>query len=163
MLFHEDMAMRTLLNVAPLHRSSVGFDRMFDLLEAAASRGQGTENYPPFDSIRISDDQYRLTMAVAGFTEEDLDISAHGNWLTVAGERKAESGGEYLHRGIATRPFERRFELAEHVHVVGAQLANGLLTIDLKREVPEALKPRRIEISAKASGDNVRQLQTEAA
>lgn len=156
--------MRTLLNVAPLHRSSVGFDRMFDLLEAAASRGQGTENYPPFDSIKLADDRYRITMAVAGFTEGDLDISAQANWLTVSGERHAENEGEYLHRGIATRPFQRRFELAEHVNVVGARLADGLLSIDLKREVPEAMKPRRINIEASADAkDSVRQLLDQAA
>ena len=159
--------MRTLLNVAPVHRSSVGFDRMFDLLEAAASRGQGTDNYPPFDSVKLADDQYRLTMAVAGFGEGDLDISVQANWLTVSGDRHAESEGEYLHRGIATRPFQRRFELAEHVQVVGARLADGLLSIDLKREVPEAMKPRRIDIQASAGSsdakESVRQLLDQAA
>jgi molecular chaperone IbpA len=156
--------MRTLLNVAPLHRSSVGFDRMFDLLEAAASRGQTADNYPPFDSIKLSDDQYRLTMAVAGFRDEDLEISTQGNWLSVSGERSSEPEGEYLHRGIATRPFQRRFELAEHVQVVGAKLADGLLSIDLKREVPEAMKPRRIDIESGAGAkDSVRQLLDQVA
>lgn len=159
----EDMAM-TLLNVAPLYRSSVGFDRMFELLEAASSRGQAADNYPPFDSIKLSDDQYRITMAVAGFREEDLDISTQANWLTVSGERSAEPEGEYLHRGIATRPFQRRFELAEHVQVVGARLADGLLSIELKREIPEAMKPRRIDIESGAGAkDSVRQLLDQAA
>jgi molecular chaperone IbpA len=98
-------------------------------------------------------------MAVAGFRDEDLDVSTHGNWLTVSGERSAETEGEYLHRGIASRPFQRRFELAEHVQVVGAKLADGLLSIDLKREVPEAMKPRRIDIaSGTGANDSVRQL-----
>jgi len=156
--------MRTLLNVAPLHRSSVGFDRMFDLLEAAATRGQGTENYPPFDSIKLADDQYRISMAVAGFGEGDLDIAVQSNWLTVTGERGAETEGEYLHRGIATRPFQRRFELAEHMQVVGARLADGLLSIDLKREVPEAMKPRRISIESSGNAkERVQALLDEAA
>lgn len=156
--------MRTLLNVAPLHRSSVGFDRMFDLLEAAASRGQGADNYPPFDSIKLADDRYRITMAVAGFGEGDLEISVQSNWLTVSGEHHGETEGEYLHRGIATRPFQRRFELAEHVQVVGARLIDGLLSIDLKREVPEAMKPRRVSIDSSAEAkDSVRQLLDQAA
>ena len=156
--------MRTLLNVAPLHRSSVGFDRMFDLLEAAASRGQAGDNYPPFDSIKLADDHYRVTMAVAGFREDDLEISTQGNWLTVHGERQGDTEGEYLHRGIANRPFQRRFELAEHVQVVGAKLANGLLSIDLKREIPEAMKARRINIeSGSDAKDSVRQLLDQVA
>jgi molecular chaperone IbpA len=146
----------------------VGFDRMFELLEAAASRGQTAENYPPFDSIKLSDDQYRVTMAVAGFRQADLEISTQGNWLTVSGDRSPEQEGEYLHRGIASRPFQRRFELAEHVHVVGARLADGLLSIDLKRDIPDAMKPRRIAIeSAPGEGagtsDSVRQLLDQAA
>jgi len=157
------MAM-TLLNVAPLHRSSVGFDRMFDLLEAASVRGQTAENYPPFDSIKLADDRYRVTMAVAGFRDEDLEISTQGNWLTVSGERHGQAEGEYLHRGIANRPFQRRFELAEHVHVTGATLADGLLSIDLKREVPEAMKPRRVKIESRWDAqDSVRQLLDQAA
>jgi molecular chaperone IbpA len=157
------MAM-TLLNVAPLHRSSVGFDRVFDLLEAASVRGQTAENYPPFDSIKLADDQYRVTMAVAGFRDEDLEISTQGNWLTVSGERHGQAEGEYLHRGIANRPFQRRFELAEHVHVTGATLADGLLSIDLKREVPEAMKPRRVKIESRSDAkDSVRQLLDQAA
>jgi molecular chaperone IbpA len=157
------MAM-TLLNVAPLHRSSVGFDRMFDLLEAAATRGQAADNYPPFDSIKLANDQYRVTMAVAGFREEDLEISTQGNWLMVSGERRGEAEGEVLHRGIANRPFQRRFELAEHVQVVGAKLADGLLSIELKREIPEAMKARRVSIeSGSDAKDSVRQLLDQVA
>ena len=154
--------MRTLLDYTPLHRSSIGFDRVFDLLEAA-SRTQGGDNYPPFDSLKLDEDSYRITMAVAGFSEDDLTITSQANLLMVSGERKAEPEGEYLHRGIANRAFSRRFELAEHVHVTGARLVNGLLSIDLKREVPEAMKPRRIEIGGSTAGDAVRQLHTEAA
>jgi molecular chaperone IbpA len=153
----------TLLNVAPLYRSSVGFDRVLDLLEAS-TRGQSTDNYPPFDSVKLSEDEYRVTMAVAGFREDDLDITIHGNALTVSGERQDKPEGEYLHRGIATRPFQRRFELAEHMHVVGAKLADGLLSIELKREVPEALQPRRINIdSERSSHESVKQLLDQAA
>ncbi|MGY3230932.1 molecular chaperone IbpA [Luteibacter sp. HA06] len=153
----------TLLNVAPLYRSSVGFDRVLDLLEAS-TRAPSTDNYPPFDSVKLSEDEYRVTMAVAGFREDDLDITIHGNALTVSGERQDKPEGEYLHRGIATRPFQRRFELAEHMHVVGARLADGLLSIELKREVPEALKPRRINIdSERSSHESVKQLLDQAA
>jgi molecular chaperone IbpA len=154
------MVMRTLLDFSPLHRSSIGFDRVFDLLESAA-RSQ-TDNYPPFDSLKLGEDSYRITMAVAGFAEDELEISTHGNMLIVNGERKAEQEGEYLHRGIATRAFSRRFELAEHVHVTGARLANGLLSIDLKREVPEAMKPRRISIAGQRGESNVAQIQSQS-
>lgn len=155
--------MRTLLDFSPLHRSSIGFDRVFDLLESAARTPAG-DNYPPFDSIKLGEDAYRITMAVAGFTEDELTISAQGNLLVVSGEHKTEPEGEYLHRGIANRPFSRRFELAEHIQVTGARLANGLLSIELKREVPEAMKPRRIAINGlDASGGTVKQIHSEAA
>lgn len=160
LLFHEDMAMRTLLDYSPLLRSSIGFDRVFELLESA-SRSQQGDNYPPFDSLKLDEDSYRITMAVAGFTEDELNISTQSNMLIVSGEHKAEAEGEYLHRGIATRAFSRRFELAEHVRVTGARLANGLLSIDLKREIPEAMKPRRIEINR--GTETVRQLHSDAA
>lgn len=142
--------MRTVLDFAPLHRSSIGFERVFDLLEAAST--QPPDNWPPFDTVRLDEDTYRITMAVAGFRREELDISVQSNMLVISGEHKTENQGEYLHRGIANRPFVRRFELAEHVQVVGAQLVDGLLTVMLKRELPEAMKPRRIEI---ALDDNV--------
>jgi molecular chaperone IbpA len=162
MLLIEDMAMRTAIDIAPLHRVGIGFDRMFDLLEATA-RAQAADNWPPFDSIRLSEDRYRIVMAVAGFAREELDISVQANMLTVSGERKGEQEGEVLHRGIANRPFSRRFELAEHVQVTGAQLKDGLLTIDLRREVPEALRPRRIEIGTTDAATPIRQLESQAA
>lgn len=155
--------MRTVLDFSPLHRSSIGFDRVFELLESAARTPQ-PDNWPPFDSVKVADDQYRITMAVAGFTRDDLQISLQDNMLTVRGERHTDHIGEVLHRGIANRPFTRRFELAEHMQVVGADLRDGLLVIDLKREIPEALKPRQIPIGV---GDKPatepRRLQTQAA
>jgi len=156
--------MRTLIDFSPLHRSGIGFDRVFDMLETAA-RTPNTDNWPPFDSVRLGEDSYRLTMAVAGFSEEEIEISAQANLLVVSGEHKGEPEGEYLHRGIANRPFSRRFELADHVKVVGARLANGLLSIDLQREVPEAMKPRRIAINTTApqQAAPVQKLHNEAA
>lgn len=155
--------MRTAIDIAPLHRVGIGFDRMFDLLEATA-RTQAADNWPPFDSIRLSEDRYRIVMAVAGFARDELDISVQANLLTVSGERKGDQEGEVLHRGIANRPFSRRFELAEHVQVTGARLQDGLLTIDLRREVPEALRPRRVEIGdGTDTAARVRQLESQAA
>jgi molecular chaperone IbpA len=154
--------MRTVLDFTPLHRSSIGFDRMFDLLETASA--QPANNWPPFDTVKVDDDTYRITMAVAGFKREELDISVQSNMLVISGEHKTEHQGEYLHRGIANRPFVRRFELAEHVQVIGAQLTDGLLTIMLKRELPEAMKPRRIEISLDDDvSKKVRQIEHQAA
>jgi len=153
--------MRTVLDFSPLHRSSIGFERVFDLLEAA--QAQPADNWPPFDTIKLSDDRYRITMAVAGFKRDELDISTQENMLIIKGERKSDAEGEYLHRGIAYRPFVRRFELAEHVQVKGAQLADGLLTIALEREVPEAMKPRRIEIGADPIAAKVRQIEQQVA
>jgi len=153
--------MRTVLDFSPLHRSSIGFDRVFDLLEAA-TRTQTNDNWPPFDSVKLSEDKYRITMAVAGFSREDVTITVQANMLTVSGERKGEQEGEVLHRGIANRPFNRRFELAEHMQVTGARMENGLLVIDLKREIPEAYKLRNIEIGAPAA-PSVTQLQNQAA
>ena len=155
--------MRTVLDFSPLHRSSIGFDRVFDLLETAA-RAPQQDSWPPFDSIKINEEHYRITMAVAGFARDDLHIELQNNLLTVSGERKADHAGEVLYRGIANRPFSRRFELAEHMRVAGAELADGLLTIDLKRELPEALKPRTIPIGGgdKAASEP-RLLQSQAA
>jgi molecular chaperone IbpA len=162
LLLIEDMAVRTLLDLSPLHRSSIGFDRVFDLLETAA-RAQAPDNYPPFDSIKLSEDAYRLNMAVAGFKEDEIDITVQENLLVVNGQRKAAPDGEYLHRGIANRPFSRRFELAEHMQVTSARLADGLLSLDLKREVPEAMKPRRVAIGGGAEkAPTVRQIIDQA-
>ena len=155
--------MRTVLDFSPLHRSSIGFERVFELLESAARTPQ-PDNWPPFDSVKVSDDQYRITMAVAGFTRDDLQISLQDNMLTVSGERRTDHIGEVLHRGIANRPFTRRFELAEHMQVVSADLRDGLLVIDLKREIPEALKPRQIPIGkVDKTLAEPRRLETQAA
>ncbi len=132
---------------APFRRSTIGFDRLFDLLEASARQSAG-ENYPPFNLERLAEDRYRITLAVAGFKADEIDITAQQNLLLVAG-KKAESDGQgsaYLHLGIATRSFERRFELADFVRVENANLADGLLTIDLLREVPETMKPKKIAV-----------------
>ncbi len=131
----------------PYRRTTVGFDRLFDLLENNARSNQG-DNYPPFNIERSGDDAYRITLAVAGFKPEDIDITAQQNMLTVQGRKAEESEErEYLHVGIAQRGFERRFELADFVLVKNAQLADGLLVIDLEREVPEAMKPKKIAIN----------------
>ena len=136
------------LDFSPYRRSTVGFDRLFDFLESSRTE---QDNYPPFDIEKLSDDQYRITLAVAGFRREDIDITALQNMLVITGRRASENrnkDGSFLHVGIATRAFERRFELADFVRVSSADLADGLLTISLKREIPEAMRPRRIEIGS---------------
>lgn len=144
---------------SPLYRSTVGFDRLFNLLDAS-SRVEQLNNWPPYNIERLGEDQYRITMAVAGFSPEELTVTAQANALIVTGQKKgSEDGAQYLHRGIATRAFKQSFDLADHVMVTGANLDNGLLTIDLKREVPEALKPRRIEISAASQGDQPKTIE----
>ena len=134
----------------PFRRSTVGFDRLFDFLESASRAEQ--DNYPPFDIEKLGDDTYRITLAVAGFKRDEIEIVAHQNMLTVTGRRSEQKGrdGSYLHMGIANRAFERRFELADFVRVTGADLADGLLTVELAREIPEAMKPRRIAIGGEA-------------
>ncbi|EPE96250.1 Hsp20 family protein [Rhizobium grahamii] len=143
--------MRNEFDFAPLYRSSIGFDRVFNLLNNAQSRLQTIDTWPPYDIIKTTEDSYRIQMAVAGFGDYDLDITQERNVLVVKGQKADEKDGEYLHRGIAGRAFERRFELADHVKVENASLTNGLLSIELKREVPEAMKPRKIAIGAEAS------------
>jgi molecular chaperone IbpA len=139
--------MRTAYDFSPLFRSSVGFDRIFDLLENA-TRVQAIDNWPPYNIEKADEDQYRITMAVAGFSPDELNLTSQPNWLVVSGQKQGEESTQYLHRGIATRSFERRFELADHVKVKDARLDNGLLTIELVREVPEEMRPRRIEVQA---------------
>ncbi|MGE5538113.1 MAG: Hsp20 family protein [Gemmatimonas sp.] len=141
-------------DLAPLFRTTVGFDRLMDMVENGLNAAKHETGYPPYNIEKLGEDQYRVQLAVAGFNREDLDIVFEGNQLTVAGRvaEKAEDAPRYLHRGIARRAFRHRFELADNVRVVGADLANGLLSIDLKREVPEELKPRRIEIGAGKPG-----------
>ena len=137
--------MRT-FDFAPYRRSMIGFDRLFDLLENAG-RTDTAENYPPFDLERLSDDKYRITLAVAGFSRHDIELTAHQNLLIVAGSKQAKGDdAAYMHRGIGTRNFERRFQLADFVKVGRADLADGVLTIELEREIPETMRPRKVEI-----------------
>jgi len=143
--------MRT-YDLTPLFRTSIGFDRMGQLLDAAMQLENKASSYPPYNIVRAGEDAYRITLAVAGFGEEDLDVTVQENRLTVTG-RNAEASEElqYLHRGIAGRAFERRFQLADHIQVTDARMDNGLLHIELVREIPEALKPRTIAISRGAA------------
>ena len=140
--------MRTAFDFSPLYRSSIGFDRVFDLLENASRATTTIDNWPPYDIARTGEDDYRITMAVAGFSPDELSMTQEQNMLLVSGQKSGDDTGEFLHRGIAGRTFQRRFQLADHVKVTGAGLENGLLTIDLKREIPEEMKPRRIEIGS---------------
>ena len=136
------------IDFSPLYRSTVGFDRLFSMLDGNHSPDGGT-GYPPYNIERTGENAYRITMAVAGFGEDDLTIMVKENALSIRGEKadqKAEDGREVLYRGIAERSFERRFQLADHVEVRGAEVANGLLHVDLVREVPEAMKPRTIPV-----------------
>jgi molecular chaperone IbpA len=137
--------MRTNFDFAPFRRSTVGFDRLFDLLESGAS-AQVADNYPPFDLERRGDDDYRITLAVAGFRTDEIEIVAQQNLLIVSGRRRDDGDRDYIHRGIATRAFERRFGLADYVQVKNAELSDGILAIDLVREIPEEMKPRKVAI-----------------
>lgn len=140
--------MRT-IDFTPLYRSAVGFDRLASLLEAA-SRSEGPTGYPPYNIESVGDNAYRIEVAVAGFKPDELNIEARENTLSVQGRKTANDDGaarRYLHRGLAERNFERRFQLADHVVVTGAALADGLLSISLERQLPEQLKPRRIDIA----------------
>jgi molecular chaperone IbpA len=136
---------------APLYRSTVGFDRLASILDQVMSADVGQNGYPPYNIEKTGEDAYRITLAVAGFAEDELSIEVNDGQLVVTGRKaEAEEKGNVLYRGIATRAFERRFQLADHVRAVEAVTENGLLHVDLVRQVPEALKPRRIEISRKA-------------
>lgn len=149
--------MRT-FDLSPLYRSTIGFDRVFNLLDGAADAGAG---YPPYNIERVGENDYTITMAVAGFGEDDLNIEVKENTLTVSGHREDDTTDkEFLHRGIATRTFDRRFQIADHVEIKGARLENGLLTIELERVIPESLKPRRIEIQP---GTGTKRLTNKAA
>lgn len=138
--------MRTNFDFSPFFRSSVGFDRVFDLLENA-SKLEPSDGWPPYDIIRTGEDSYRIPMAVAGFAEDELTLTYQPNLLVVAGARDDDDHGNFLYHGIADSKFERRFELADFVEVAEARLENGVLTIDLRRELPEEMKPRRIGIT----------------
>lgn len=148
----------------PYRRSTVGFDRLFDLLENA-SRAGGSENYPPFNIERRGEDAYRITLAVAGFKAADLEIVAQQNLLVIQGRKADEQSaeGQFLHVGIAQRGFERRFELADFVRVENANLEDGLLVIDLVREVPEAMKPKRVSIGTQKTLNVIKPTQDQAA
>jgi molecular chaperone IbpA len=149
-----------MFDYSPFYRSSVGFDRLFQMLDEAAN-GE-TNSYPPYNIERVGENAYRITMAVAGFASNDIAIEAKGNTLTVTGKKpdKLEGKSEFLHQGIAARAFERRFQLADFVEVKGADLDNGLLHISLVREVPEAMKPRQITIT---SGSQPKVIEQKAA
>jgi molecular chaperone IbpA len=137
------------VDFSPLYRSTVGFDRLFTMLDSL-SQPEQVPSYPPYNIERTGENTYRITMAVAGFDETELSIESHAHALIVKGEKREENadGSEFLYRGIAKRAFERRFQLADHVEVTAASLKNGLLHIDLLRSIPEALKPRKIAIAA---------------
>lgn len=145
--------MRSAYDFGNFRRSSVGFDRLFDMLENSNFAG---ENYPPFDLIKLDDNQYRIEIAVAGFRQDEIEITSQQNQLLVRGQKSEDDGSTYVHRGIANRSFERRFALADHIQVRGADLKDGMLAIELVREIPEAMKARKIEIGgAKPKHDRI--------
>ena len=148
----------TTYDFTPLFRSSIGFDRLPLLLSHALQTDESTASYPPYNIDKLSDDEYRIAMAVAGFGKDDIEIVSEQNKLTVRGQIKEREEKNYLHRGIAARSFQRQFDLADFVKVNGADLKDGLLVISLKREIPEEMKPRKIEIG----GGNVTQLEQKA-
>ena len=154
------------LNLDPFWRTSIGFDRLFDLVDESL-RFEPEDHYPPCNIVRTGEDSYRISLAVAGFKPGQVDVTVNQNTLTIAGRvDEKHDKGEYLYRGIAARPFERRFSLADYVEVKGASFEEGLLQIELERKVPEALKPRRIEIkTGKAIGqdDKVRTIESKVA
>lgn len=148
-------------DLTPLYRSTVGFDRVFDLIDTMTKAESGS--YPPYNIERVEEDRYRITLAVAGFAESDLDIELHENSLTVTGRKTEEADDRtFLHQGIAGRSFDRRFQLADHVKIEGAGLANGLLNIELRREIPEEKRPRKIAING-VDAVNVKVLDTSSA
>ena len=142
--------MRTSIDLTPLYRSAIGFDRMASLLNSASA--ESNAGYPPYNVELVAENRYRIVMAVAGFAESELNITSEQNTLVIAGKRSVGEDRKYLYQGIAERDFERRFQLAEHVRVCTASLENGLLHVELEREVPEAMKPRRIAIEKTISG-----------
>jgi molecular chaperone IbpA len=141
------MAMRN-YDFAPFWRSTVGFDRLFSMLEEESSRMNGEHNYPPYNIERTGEDTYEVSLALAGFTPDEITITAEQNVLTVDGRKPERPEHHYLYQGISARPFHRQFNLADYVEVAGASFENGLLRIQLERKIPEAMKPRRIEIKS---------------
>ena len=157
--------MRSAFDFAPFRRSTVGFDRLFDMLENS-NMGQSQENYPPFDLIKKGDNDYTIQLAVAGFRPDEIDITAQQNVLLVTGRKSDETDqkeGDFIYRGIANRSFERRFALADHIQVRGADLKDGLLAIELVREIPEAMKPRKIDIGGGEKPASQQTLEAEKA
>ncbi|PJC85121.1 heat-shock protein Hsp20 [Vibrio sp. HA2012] len=138
--------MRT-VDFTPLYRNAIGFDRLFDMMEAGSAKN-ASNGYPPYNIEQKDDNKYRITMAVAGFAEEQLDITQKENVLIVRGEHKSDEDRKYVYQGIAERNFERKFQLADYVKVIGATMENGLLHVDLEREIPEAMQPRKIAINS---------------
>lgn len=152
--------MRSAFDFTPYRRSTVGFDRLFDMMENNA--GPSQDNYPPFDLIQLDENEYRIDLAVAGFKSSEIDITAQQNVLIVAGKKRDEDESNFIHRGIATRSFERRFALADHIQVRAADLNDGLLSVKLVREIPEAMKPRKIDIGDKQQQPSMKTIDAEA-
>jgi molecular chaperone IbpA len=151
-------------DLTPLYRSTIGFDRVGSLLDTLSSFEGETPSYPPYNIERVAENAYRISMAVAGFGDADLDIEVKENTLSIRGEKLSEQeNATFLHRGIASRSFERRFQLADYVVVKSASLENGLLHVDLVRELPEAMKPRTIEITTKAETEKPKVIDSKAA
>ena len=147
-------------DLSPLFRSTIGFDRLFDLVETAQRMGE--DHYPPYNIERLAEDRYQITLAVAGFSPDEISITAEQNVVTVEGKKADNADREFLYRGISARPFKRQFSLADYVQVKGASFDNGLLRIDLLREIPEAMKPRQIAING-GSTSEVHHLEAKAA
>ncbi|AUI84918.1 heat-shock protein Hsp20 [Vibrio azureus] len=141
------------VDFSPLYRNAIGFDRLFNLMEASSAKNT-SGGYPPYNIEQKGEHNYRITMAVAGFAEDQLDLTQNENMLIVKGERKAEEDKNYVYQGIAERDFERKFQLADYVKVVGASMENGLLHVDLVREIPEAMQPRKIAIGGNMIENN---------
>ena len=156
--------MRSAFDFAPFRRSTVGFDRLFDMLENNTF-GQTQENYPPFDLLKVGENEYRIELAVAGFKPDELDITAQQNVLIVSGRKSEEldqKSSDYIYRGIATRSFERRFALADHIQVKAADMKDGLLAIELVREIPESMKPKKINIGGEEKLTSQQTVEAEA-
>ncbi len=151
-----------MLDYAPLPRSTIGFDRLFELLDQTA-RFEPHDGFPLYDIEKTGEDAYRVTLAVPGFMPDEISIESQPNLMVVSGQRATDRGGHYLHRGLTARSFERRFDLADFVEVKGARVENGLLTIELQREVPEAMRPRQIEIAVGGAAQGPRQIEGQQA
>ncbi|WP_318526342.1 Hsp20 family protein [Hypericibacter adhaerens] len=157
----EDVAMRD-FDLTPIWRSTVGFDRLVDLIDDSL-RLAGEDNYPPYNIARTGEDNYRISLALAGFKPEEITVTAEQNMLTVEGRKAEKDDREYLYQGISGRPFRRQFNLADYVEVKGASFEDGLLQVDLVRELPEAMKPRRIEIKSGPSSGETQQIEQKQA